>query len=521
MNSMTLEAKCGDFIMEVGRDDAAAAPLNAGTAFDIPTLCRITTSPGSIEITTDSGGLYAIFGDRETGVISSSLQAVCSQGRKYPVNTAALCEQLITGAVAGRETCFQGIERMDGIGPITIGKTQVTFRRFDMGVPAPPRKFRDARSCADFQLEVLRAYFQKIGQLSGARGVSLGLSGGYDSRLMLLLAKEAKIPVHPFTFASPDHTKEFEIATRLAELTGVPLRKVAVRSWTDLDAPALAANMDDALAYYDGRTNETMGTFGDCHTARIQRECRGEAAINLNGLGGELYRNRERLPPYGFGFMDWLAHYVIKPDADKCFLSAQAYKSFLDQLSRKYSGVLNSGALKRFDRHMARRWYHEVWLPCFAGPRLSAENRVGLALMPFADGAVSAAAFAATPFIGAHGEFEASLIRRIDEKIASMPSTYGPGFAPSSTSRRLRDLALALVPLAVRRARHRLRTHPCSSLNNSIRWRNRFGESLQFLKTMPLPLNLDFLLHDQVRRDRVLYVSEFLYRQRAHIAADN
>jgi hypothetical protein len=229
-----------------------------------------------------------------------------------------------------------------------------------------------------------------------------------------------------------------------------------------------------------------------------------------------LYRNRERLPQYAFSFRDWLSHYVIGPAGGDVFKSERARRKFEKRLALKYGDLLDLGKLDKFNRCLARRWYRDIWLPYFAGPRLSAENRVGPALMPFADGAVSGAALAATPFIGPHGEFEAAMIRRLDEKIAALRSTYGPGFSISPMKRRLYDMALALVPLKARLARHRLRPRSGRS-TDIIRWRERFSEPIRFLNEMKLPLNIDSLLRDQVSRDRTLYIAEFLYRCRQSV----
>lgn len=514
---MTASIESGDFmvVMERGgttvRDEETAARARF--------LCHVAASPGAVEIATDPGRLYAVFGDRDAGILSSSLRAVLTaSGRRYRINREALCEQLVIGAVAGRETVFEGIERLDGWGVFSTNGIKVSLFLADSAADEPPPSFRNAGACVDFQLEILRTHFREIAEFGPDRPVSIGLSGGYDSRLMLLLALDAGIPIRPFTFTSPHHRTESAIAGELARRAGLDLRQIPLRSMDELDDASLEANIDDAILYFDGRTNETMGTFGDVHTARTQRKCLGGSALNLNGLGGELYRNRERLPRYGFSFRDWLWQYVIGPKGRDAFLSGRARVTFEDRLASKYGEILGVGKLSRLDRRLARRWYRDIWLPDFAGPRLSAENRVGPTLMPFAHGRVSAAALAATPFIGPHGGFQAALIRRLDENIAAVPSSYGPGFGRRSLNRGLLDLAMAAVPLQARLVRHRMLgrlrgTGPSASGG----LRERFGEPLRLLEMMKLPLNIDFLLQDQVSRDRTLYVAEFLHRRREHL----
>lgn len=306
------------------------------------------------------------------------------------------------------------------------------------------------------------------------------------------------------------------MARAVAESCGLKLRLIPVRKWTDLSGTDLERNIDDAIAYYDGRTNQTMGTFNDVHTARIQRECLGTASVNLNGLGGELYRNRERLPPYPFKFNTWIWQYVAGPDIANAFRGTNARIHFQDRLAARYGRLLGIGKLAWIDRHLARRWYRDIWLPWFAGPRLEAENRVGPSFMPFADVEVSAEALAATRFIGAHGDFEAAMIRTLDDRIAALPSSYGPGFGPTQRHRKLRDFAMSLVPIWARLARNRARSRILSRSEAGIpvRYQERFAGPLGFLRSLDLPIDVDYLLRDSVSRDRTLYIAEYLYRHR-------
>jgi hypothetical protein len=302
--------------------------------------------------------------------------------------------------------------------------------------------------------------------------------------------------------------------------TGIRLRTVAIKPIDQLGEMELQRNVEDAIEYYDGRTNETMGSFGDIHTARKQREFVADAVMNLNGLGGELYRNRERLPPYDFALEDWINCYVIGVNGGRAFCSDMARQRFVGRLSWKFNEILGSGQLRRVDRHWARRWYRNVWLPFFAGPRLSAENRVCLSYMPFADGEVSASALAATPFIGSHGEFEAEMIRRLESSVASLPSSYGHGFARSPLKRRAFDLGVSMVPLRARLLRHCAQfkwSHRPKVANE--RWKASFASALSYLKEFVPAVNIDILMQEEMSRNRILYIAEFMYRHRDNIDA--
>ncbi len=509
----------GDFMLSLAPGSPRPVMLDLGSELQKGLLRCLIPRNGSIEVQSDAGGLFAVFADRDAGVVSSSLCAVLRAGhRRYAINTEALREQLVTGAISGRETLFHGIERLDGAGQYRIGTTQVTFTRLPSKTDGFPLTFRSRRACIDFQLEVLRSYFADLAATLGHKGASMGLSAGFDSRLMLALALDAGISLSPFTYESSSHNDEIVIAELVASHAGLALRRIPVRSLSALQPADLEANIEDAIQYFDGRTNRTMGTFNDVHTARVHRQCVSSAAINLNGLGGELYRNRERLPWYEFDFSNWFWQYVTGPTAYGFFVSDRSRQAFEKAMTRKYGDQLGEGPLKRMDRATARRWYREVWLPFFAGPRLSAENRVAPAVMPFADGTVSAAALAATPFIGPHGEFEATLIECINRRLARLPSSYhqGPDFL--RRMRCARDAVAASVPVSIRLARHRLvqrPQRPRTGIESS--WQDRFAGPLSLLKRLNLGLDIDLMLSFEEERARVLYVAEFLFRHRAFI----
>ncbi len=429
-----------------------------------------------------------------------------------------LCEQLVVGGVAGTG------ERAGQQLPSSNAR-RVGFRTEEAG--RGPRKSaagerliaRDYKGCVELQLKTLRCAFMSIRRVCGDRGVSMGLSGGFDSRLMLSLALDAGIAVQPFTFKSEAHLVEGKLAQLIADRAGLDLRLVEVRKWTELSDSELELNIDDAITYYDGRTNDSMGSFNDVHTARVHRECVGDAALNLNGLGGELYRNRERLPPYRFRFGHWFWQYVAGPRMRDAFVSDEARRKFESRMACKYGEILDLGTLEWVDRHVARRWYREVWLPYFGGVRLAAENRVAPSMMPFAEPTVSEAALAATPFIGPRGEFEAEIIRRLDARIAALPSSYGYGFSSIPRHRKLRDLVASLVPISARLARNRLKaslsSRPAAGL--PARFRERFSAQIENLKEMGLPIDIEYLLKEPVSRDRTLYIAEYLYRNRHRI----
>ena len=486
--------------------------------------CLLFFDGSRVSLATDPSGLYHTFSNVDGTVISSSLQAVlASDGIRHRIARDALLEQLLTGSIAGPDTLFSDIVLLTAERQRDFRSPIADFVTFDSATPRDELCRRSFSECVERQLTVLRKYFDRIRLLSEEMDTSLGVSGGYDSRLLLLLAKEAGLPIFAHTYSSPAHEQELAVAEELAGYAGVPLTPIPVRTWTHLNDLQLRANMDDALFYWDGRTNRTMGSFNDVHTRALRINAMGSARLGFNGLGGELYRNPEHLPADGLDFGQWLQYFVMTPGSAAAIRDRTSRQALTERLGRKYARLMEVDSLDRLDRHLARRWYRDVWLPYSAGPRLCAENELSFALMPFADWSVTRESLKVTPHIGVGGEFEAAMIRMLDQGAASITSKYGHPFNHVPLRARLSDMVKSLVPLGPRLRSHVQRTMSSVSKQrpgNTSDPPPGVQEGLRILRETNLPINWDVLLANDVNRDRCYYMAYFLSSFREHLGFD-
>lgn len=233
-------------------------------------------------------------------------------------------------------------------------------------------------------VEQVRHHVQFLKGLAREEGTTIGLSAGYDSRLVLALALEANYPVEAHTWTSGAHRLERSIALDLAWDTGIRCRSVRVRLADTLPRPDLEANIVDSLGYWGGRCNESQGTFHDVHTAATRMAVLGQARLGLSGHGGELFRNREHLPPRPFPRDHWLRYFVFNPRGWQVITDPALRLTLEQHLLGKYARLLGNRLGKWMSRHDARRWYARVWLPFGGGPKLCAENQLSFALILFA-----------------------------------------------------------------------------------------------------------------------------------------
>lgn len=495
--------------LKVGKyDEISSGPLGA--------YCIAEVNSQKINIQLDSGNLYAVFVDEGNGFISTSLNAILNQNKcKWKIDKLVLSEQILTGSVVGKETPFIGIERLirDGVmnlDPIVIiyrteqAENNNSFGRLNHN------KLNSIEYCSDYMLSVLRDYFRVIKEFVGDRSVSLGVSGGYDSRLLVLLARDAGLKIQAYTYESPNHVDELRIATDIAQALGLTLRRIPVRLWGDLDLNSLRNNIEDTLLYYDGRTNDTMGTFSDVHTSRIFRQCLGTAYLNLNGIGGELFRNWQTLPPYPTNFDTWFEYFILAPGGERFFKNSIDKWTFYEYIREKYLSILGEKVNSKVNRSFVRKYYKNIWLPYFASPRISAENRVAFSLMPFADSMISSVAISISNIPKWGEEFEALMIRRLSPEVARIPSSYGYSFHGSGVRKKALRWLKTFIPIKVRLLAWKIKEGEQNTCGVEVA--PLLHHSIGFIRSLNLPLNIDRILSVPILRDRLLYISTFLYK---------
>ena len=475
--------------------------------------CVLVADGGAVDIFTDPANMYHVFSTEDGSILSSSMHAIAvGSGRPVRFHRGALLEQLVTGSFCAPQTPLQGVLLLDVLEQKQKRWQGIHFHTPDTG-EEPSQWSEGFDACVNHQARVIQDHFSILRGLALEQGASLGLSAGYDSRLVLALAQNAGFPVRAHTFVSEAHRRECAIAQALAMSVGTSCKEIPVRLWEGLDPESIDVNVADVLGYYDGRTNKTQGTFNDVHTRACRIGALDGAGLGLSGHGGELYRNREHLRPGALNFSEWLRYFVIDPCGWESLDGELARKTFVDYLVSAYSRILGRKIVSEFDRHQARRWYAMVWLPFGAGPKLCAENQLSFSLIAFAEKTVLREALRSTPVLGVDGRLEAALIRRVNSGLASFPSSYGHSFDEIPYRMWVRSAAVSAVPHRIRleigrrQARRRARI---SSVAAGKHTEFIEREAINRLKDLGLPLRWNTFLSDRDNRDRAVMLGCFV-----------
>jgi len=390
-------------------------------------FCLIFFRNGQISVLTDRLGAHHIFMDKGQIRLSTSFLALlASFTRPQLLNRMAFYEKMSTGYIIGSDTLIKGIYQLTPQIQTELKGADLNFIVQSKKTVAPQTFKGTFDQCVNQQLHALQEYYAKIAPLASDFGVDMGLSSGYDSRLMLLLAKQQDLPVSTHSHLTRGvHEGEVKIANSLATGLKVPFRTIETRKIEDQNEEQLQDIFRDGLYYYDGRTGDNSGAFNQTYTRTYKAQTFGDKYLRLNGEGGEIYRNYYYTSAPRVHFRTWLKNHLFYWFTEELFQSAENLSEVECHLLKKISFELEAPVGGWVDQLTLRRFYGEVHLPACEAFLANADNQLAFFLFPFMEAVNLEYAYQATPFIGLAGRFEAAMIEHLNPDIAAYPSHYG------------------------------------------------------------------------------------------------
>jgi asparagine synthase (glutamine-hydrolysing) len=398
----------------------------------------------------DPLGAYKVYTDAEKIVWSSSFLAVLSTIEGPQIDPQGVYEYVFNGATFGKSTVVRQISMIEP-GLHKIGRV-ATFQA--NALPEISKPMSEPRKVLiDKNLKLLRERFGSVARAFGTN-IDMALTGGYDSRLMLALIREAGITPRLHVYGAPGDP-DVEIAQLIAAGEGLPLIHTNKEQARDMASPdELAQIVKDQFLAFDGCPPD--GIFGNGTDLATRRARCETGRLALNGGCGEIYRNFFYLPDRGFTTRELLWSFWSQFDPATC-TSGFREGDYLAALEKKMLAVLETSS-----RQLTRPQVEYLY-PAFRGRFWTSLNtcvnlRFGDAATPFLDEGLARAAAQVPVKFKNYGQFEAALITAIDPKLAAYPSAYGHSFAaPPSRAHRLSEWSSIMRPPLLRRLTFRLR----------------------------------------------------------------
>lgn len=400
---------------------------------------------GKFFLLSDYHGTYSLFASEDGRLISSSFLSVLASIDRPHLSDQEVYEYLLDGTTYGFSTVVEQVRRLD---PAMIHLLQPN-------ADAIPKQRLTTSVHKTFEGYVEAAIAGLSGVMNGLCSVFadrtlIALSGGYDSRLLLAAALQTGLRPRAFV-GGPASSAEVTIAQQVARVAGV---EICQQDPTQQPTPLpeeLPALVGERLHYFDGLG--IRGLFGQGAELRFRLARLGGGTVELNGSGGEIYRDFWKLPgwqrtPRSFARKVLLFKSLGRLGAVTERFQSEAYVYALESKLRQ--------TLRASERAMSSAQVAALYTVLrserFAGSSIKEMNLLGYSFLPFAQPQLTTEAHAIPLRYRIQGRLETAMIRQLHPGLAAVQSIYGHTFAERLPIRlRMKDVveryARDLAPL--------------------------------------------------------------------------
>lgn len=388
-------------------------------------------SNNSVKVLCDKTHQHHLFYDKKNKSLSTSfLELVRNTEHELKINYYGFYEKLALGFHLGEDTLFDSIVRVSPENAHEVDAFDIHYlsehklpKLNDINLHSDGRK----KSIKD-QKKHLDQYFSLINDTFDKKTGDLGVSGGFDCRLVLALAqKNIHRPLHLHTHATIGvHENQSEYADKIAQVYDTELTRISTTPPSKLDNDSFMQMLDDNLDFFDGRSARHLGAYSQTYTQNYKAESMQSADYSLNGLGGEIYRDSYFTGSKKMDWDEWAERYLfltaakaIIPQAELEKISAKAKKNLENRLQWDNN---------YYDIMFTHAYYGLIKMPLCNGSVVNAYNKVSPFLLPFVEYSNVIEALKAIPYLGVGGQYQANLMKSISPELAEITTHYGGTF---------------------------------------------------------------------------------------------
>ena len=377
---------------------------------------------------TDRLGIYHVYCDSSKQVYSSSFLAVLESLDSARMNTQSIYEYVFDGATYGNRTVFNEIDLVDQHCMLRISD-KVSLLPYKNGLVRRIEDDRNDRNVAD-DLAVLRHCFGILTKCFGSN-ISMGLSGGRDSRLMLALLLEQGIQPQLYVYGKKDSV-DVQVAMQIAKGEGFSIEHIDRSAFPRPNLSEFPATVERNFYAFDGYPQSGIFDNGSDLATRLQRSSAGQ--LVLNATAAEVFRLVFELADIRLTIPQVLRRCSTAFDPSSC-TSTFDEKAYLSTLADK-NNVAGHVTHHRLGRNAIEALYVDIRCRYWGARTPTINNRFGWAMTPFLDVKIVESA-ASLPFKDrVYGRYLGRLIREVSPALAKYPSAYGHNFQGEPTVRR-------------------------------------------------------------------------------------
>jgi hypothetical protein len=382
-------------------------------------FCVLVYKNNRLYIWNDLFGVYHVFTNEDRSLISSSFLAVVRQQKSRQIDLQAMYEYVLEGASYNDGSYIKGVKLLDA------------FRIHELSTDSPvlvkqhsleKNQTDNFEERIELTVDSLITYFKALKSGFGSN-VCSALSGGYDSRLILALLIEVGMDPYLYVYGGRQ-SADVRIASAIAAAEGLEIhhdnrivKKPSLEEFREL--------IQREYFYCDGHGPNGVFSNGAEFNARTIRS--NAADLQLNGAGGEIFRNFWKLPDRAITIQDFLKSRFDRLPA-ATFKTGFNKQKYLSKLETKIQHMLAIDHNVMTVNEVAKLYVY-MRIKYWMGYNTSIQNVRSYALIPLSEPVFAVPSFS-IPFRQKEaGEFEAALIRRLNPKLAAYDSAYGYNFS--------------------------------------------------------------------------------------------
>ncbi|MFA5619178.1 MAG: hypothetical protein WDA08_02590 [Weeksellaceae bacterium] len=443
----------------------------------------------------DALGAIRLFSNAEKTRFSTSFLGLWfSQPQTLQLNQWAVYEKIAKGYICAPDTLVETIK-------------DSTYEAFQLPFlikhPNPETVYQKGTQSADYQISEIKKYYNRVFNLAEGKSISLGISGGFDSRMLMGLLQNYPNP-YLFTHHTKGiHSNEKVIAQKLTESIGQKLHIKETPKADTLNPKEAEKLFKDLIYYYDGRTANNSGAFSITGTKEYNLFHLKEQVIGLNGKGGEVYRNYYNIANRSYSFQDWFTALELYSSADFVFNTEQK-KQLLGKIHDKIRNRLS--VEKNWSRWHIQRYYSEIRQADCEASILSAHNKITRYIAPFLDAKLLKIAYQSYSIAGGDSSFQMKMIQKLNPKLAAINSNYGHNFMKIPLKLKIKESLVKSMPLKFRTERLKKVIKKADDLPLS----ETEKQALSFLKAHFPDINVDYCFSHYAQKNVVTNLAYLL-----------
>jgi asparagine synthase (glutamine-hydrolysing) len=322
----------------IGRAYAAwgeEAFLRLGGCFNVLLLDR---TKGSLTIASDRLGSRPLYYGQEGArfIVSSEMKGVLAGREASPRVGLGMVELFLAGRLSGDRTWLDGVHVFPPGSVWTLRRGGIERRRYYRARFRASGRTMSHRAYIDAFAGLLRRATERCMSSPSGTRVGITLSGGLDSRSILLSIDPRHLPIPSFTYGAPD-SADVQIAEQLAR------RKGLNHCYLEPMAPSLVDQSAQVIGRLLNEDPVRWRSFFSCQMDRVLWRCEGLGTLDsmasaiwhpvyqskaqylLNGAAGDaltgshlsplvyLFRSRSKMAQHLLRSAFWQDESRIKP----------------------------------------------------------------------------------------------------------------------------------------------------------------------------------------------------------------